>query len=75
MKWWWTDEQWTDDALINGWRTDELLNWRTDGYQLPDGTHVNLGSDLRVWMWVSETPFWDLTDVTLADEDTNWLCQ
>ena len=35
-------------------------------------THVYLGSDL--WVRVSETiPFWNLTDVTLADEDTNTL--
>ena len=33
---------------------------------------VNLGSDL--WVWMSVRPWatcWDLTDVTLADEDTN----
>ena len=26
---------------------------------------------LVLWKWVSKTPFWNLTDVTLADEDTN----
>ena len=35
------------------------------------GTQVNLGSDLWVRMSVSERPCVDLTDVTLADEDTN----
>ena len=35
-------------------------------------TQVNLGSDLWVRMSVSEyATFADLTDVTLADEDTN----
>ena len=33
-------------------------------------TQVNLGSDLWVRMSVRETPFADLTGVTLADEDT-----
>ena len=33
-------------------------------------TQVYLGSDLCVWMSVQDL-FWDLTDVTLADEDTN----
>ena len=28
-------------------------------------------SDLTQTMWVSETPCWNLTDVTLADKDTN----
>ena len=30
-----------------------------------------MGSDLWVCMSVTERPFVDLTDVTLADEDTN----
>ena len=34
-------------------------------------------SDLCVWLslskWVSETPFWNLTDVTLADQETNLI--
>ena len=34
-------------------------------------TQVNLGSDLWVRLSVRETPLWNLTDVTLADEDTN----
>ena len=34
-------------------------------------THVYLGSDLWVRMPVSVKPFWDLTDVTLADENTS----
>ena len=34
-------------------------------------THVYLGSDLWVRMPVSVRPFWDLTDVTLADENTS----
>ena len=34
-------------------------------------TQVNLGSDLWVQMSVSEGRCVDLTDVTLADEDTN----
>ena len=34
-------------------------------------TQVNLGSDLWVWMSVTHTPLWNLTDVTLADEETN----
>ena len=34
-------------------------------------TQVNLGFDSWVRMSVSETPCVDLTDVTLADEDTN----
>ena len=29
----------------------------------------SLGPDVRHWL--RETPCWDLTDVTLADEDTN----
>ena len=33
-------------------------------------TQVSLGSDLWVRMSVTNTPFADLTDVTLADEDT-----
>ena len=33
-------------------------------------THVYMGSDLWVLVSVS-LYFWDLTDVTLADEDTN----
>ena len=34
---------------------------------------MSLGSDLWVWAYVSVTPrlFADLTDVTLADEDSN----
>ena len=32
---------------------------------------VSLGSDLWVRVSVTEPPFADLTDVTLADEDTN----
>ena len=38
-------------------------------------TQVSLGSDLWVCFsqteWVREPPFWNLTEVTLADEDTN----
>ena len=34
-------------------------------------TQVYLGSDLWVCFSVTERPFADLTDVTLADEDTN----
>ena len=34
-------------------------------------TQVNLGSDLWVWMSVSKTPLWNLTELTLADDDTN----
>ena len=34
-------------------------------------TQVSLGSDLWVLMSVSTTPFADLTDVTLADEESN----
>ena len=34
-------------------------------------TQVNLGSDLWVRMSLSKRPCVDLTDVTLADEDTN----
>ena len=34
-------------------------------------TQVNLGSDLWVRMFVRPRPLWNLTDVTLADEDTN----
>ena len=34
-------------------------------------TQVSLGSDLWVWAYVRTTLFADLTDVTLADEDTN----
>ena len=34
-------------------------------------TQVNLGSDSWVRLSVTEPPFADLTDVTLADEDTN----
>ena len=34
-------------------------------------TQVNLGSDLWVRMSVRPTPLWNLTDVTLVDEDTN----
>ena len=33
-------------------------------------TQIYLGSDLCVRVSLSETPCWDLTDVTLADEDT-----
>ena len=36
-------------------------------------TQVNLGSDLCLWMSVSTTPYWDLTDMTLADEDANLI--
>ena len=32
---------------------------------------MSLGSDLWVLMSVRHTPFADLTDVTLADEDSN----
>ena len=32
---------------------------------------VYLGSDLWVWVSLTNTPFADLTDVTLADDDTN----
>ena len=28
---------------------------------------------LSLTEWVSTTPCWNLTDVTLADEDTNWI--
>ena len=73
---WWTMNWWCTDKRMKNWWTVELKNWWVSvTWWVPDGTHVNLGSDLRVWMWVSETPFWDLTNVTLADEDTNWLCQ
>ena len=34
-------------------------------------TQVSLGSDLWVRLSLTEPPFADLTDVTLADEDTN----
>ena len=34
-------------------------------------TQVYLGSDLWVWMSITERPFADLTDVTLADDDSN----
>ena len=34
-------------------------------------TQVYLGSDLWVLIYETQTPFWNLTDVTLADEDTN----
>ena len=34
-------------------------------------TQVYLGSDLWVCFSLTERPFWNLTDVTLADEDTN----
>ena len=34
-------------------------------------TQVYLRTDLWVWSYLSHTPFEDLTDVTLADEDTN----
>ena len=34
-------------------------------------TQVNLGSDLRVRMSQTPTPLWDLTELTLADDDTN----
>ena len=34
-------------------------------------TQVNLGSDLWVRVSLTEEPCADLTDVTLADEDTN----
>ena len=34
-------------------------------------TQVYLGFDIWVWMSVSNTPFADLTDVTLADDDNN----
>ena len=36
-------------------------------------TQVNLGSDSWVRMSLSERGFADLTDVTLADEDTNLI--
>ena len=32
---------------------------------------MSLGSDLWVWAYVRTTLFADLTDVTLADEDSN----
>ena len=32
---------------------------------------MSLGSDLWVWAYVTERLFSDLTDVTLADEDSN----
>ena len=34
-------------------------------------TQVSLGSDLWVRFSITKRPFADLTDVTLADEDTN----
>ena len=48
-------------------RTMSKLIWRCDFYR----TQVNLGSDLWVRMSVRHRRFVDLTDVTLADEDTN----
>ena len=52
------------------------LAWQGDSYSsfmISDfyRTQVYLGSDLWVRVSLTERPFWDLTDVTLADEDTN----
>ena len=39
-------------------------------------TQAYMGSDLWIQVSLTEWPFWDLTDVTLTDEDaisiTNW---
>ena len=39
-------------------------------------SEASLGSNLKVWMsvseWANPTLCWNLTDVTLAGEDTNW---
>ena len=48
------------EGIFFGYREDEVF------YR----TQVNLGSDLWVRLSVPATPFGDLTDVTLADEDT-----
>ena len=36
-------------------------------------TQVSLGSGLWVPVSLCTTPFWNFADVTLADDDTNWI--
>ena len=65
---------WQNISQKGKWQTKRNYKWKF----LPPSleaciyrTQVNLGSDSWVRMSVSPTPCWDLTDVTLADEDTN----
>ena len=55
-------------------RRPEIQNIKHHVYISFYRTQVNLGSDLWVRMsvrhWVSPTPCWNLTELTLADEDT-----
>ena len=57
--------QWEGSSQNIGWQ--ELFHLSKYFHR----TQVNLGSNLWVQMFVSNIPCWDLTDVTLADEDTN----
>ena len=57
-----------------GVRSAQSYFYQLEGLPLPDHfyrTQVSLGSDLWVLMSLHPTPFADLTDVTLADEDSN----